>query len=233
MCNPAASQDSAQRHRSGLAQSSSPDIAAVILAAGKAERLGGEPKALLHIDGVPLIRRLLGALYGAGVAQAVVVTGHRADEVDRALAGMPATRAHNPEYAHGQMTSLRVGLAALPHNIDGILVALGDQPLLTSADLKALLAAFARRGDADVLRPRSQGRFGHPVVMTARLREAVVEGPLDAGARYWMARNPDRVAHYDTDCEHYFVDIDTPEDLEGLRLRHGLDIRLPREIAHG
>lgn len=215
---PAAAQDSA-RWDCNL------NIGAVILAAGKAERLGGRPKALLRIDGIPLIRRLLDALYEAGVAQAVVVTGHRAGDVDRALAGMPATQAHNPDYARGQMTSLRVGLAALPGNLDGILIALGDQPLLTSADLKGLLAAFVRRGDADVVRPRSQGRFGHPVIIAAALRAAVIEGPPEGGARHWMACNPGRVAHYDTDCDHYFVDVDTPEDLEGLCLCHGLDIR--------
>lgn len=58
----------------------------MVLPADKAERLGGVPKALMRIDGVPLIRRLLAALHDAGVARTAVVTEHRADDVGRALA---------------------------------------------------------------------------------------------------------------------------------------------------
>ncbi len=205
----------------------------MVLAAGVATRLGGRPKPLLQVDGVPLIRHLVRALTDAGMSQLAVVTGHRAEEIEAVLADCPVALVRNPDYATGQLSSLRAGLAALPHDLDAILIALADQPLLTARDLGALLAAFARRGDADIVRPRSQGRFGNPVVMAARLRDAVTEGPPDSGVRHWMAHHPDRVAHFDTDCEHYFVDIDTPEDLQRVRQRHARDARLPDGTFHG
>ena len=216
-----------------LAQTSSHlKIAAVVLAAGQAQRLGGQPKPLLRVDGVPLIRSLAQALDEAGVAQTVVVTGHRADEIEAALAGAPARCVHNPDYADGPGTSLRSGLAALPAALDGILVALADQPLLTAADIAALLEAFAHRGDADIVRPRARQRLGNPIVMAASLRATVTAGPPQAGARHWMDRNPARVAYLDTVCEHYFIDIDTPEDLCRLRQQTGRELRLPNEARH-
>ena len=207
-------------------------IAAVVLAAGQAQRLGGQPKPLLQVDGVPLIRSLTQALEEAGVAQTVVVTGHRAAEIEAALAGAPARWVRNPAYCDGPGTSLRSGLAALPAALDGILVALADQPLLTAADIAALLEAFARRGDADIVRPRACQRVGNPIVMAATLRAAVTAGPPEAGARHWMARNAARVAYLDTSCEHYFIDIDTEEDLHRLRQQTGRDLRLPNEARH-
>ena len=203
-------------------------VAAIVLAAGMATRLGGRSKPLLQVDGVPLIRHLVRALADAGVSQVAVVTGHRAEEIEAVLVDCPVALVRNRGYAAGQLSSLRAGLAALPRDLDGILVALGDQPLLTSADLKALLAAFARRGDADIVRPRAGDRLGNPIVMTSDIREAVTAGPPDSGVRYWMAHHPERVTHFDTDCEHYFIDIDTLDDLQLVRQRAGRDLALPQ-----
>ena len=51
-------------------------VGAVLLAAGEGKRMGGVPKALIELGGVPLINRQLIALSGAGVDEVVVVTGH-------------------------------------------------------------------------------------------------------------------------------------------------------------
>ena len=47
-------------------------VGAVLLAAGAARRMGGRPKPLLQLGGVPLIRRNLIALSGAGVDEVAV-----------------------------------------------------------------------------------------------------------------------------------------------------------------
>src|SRR5262249_38729365 len=57
-------------------------IGAVLLAAGAGARLGGRPKALLELGGVPLIMRQLIALSGAGIDELVVVLGHHADAIE-------------------------------------------------------------------------------------------------------------------------------------------------------
>lgn len=66
---------------------------AVVLAAGRGTRLGAisedTPKALVPVAGVPVIDRILDALMADGFDAVVVVTGHRADEVERYLASRP------------------------------------------------------------------------------------------------------------------------------------------------
>ena len=71
-------------------------VGAVLLAAGAGTRLGGRPKALLELGGVPLILRQLIALSGAGVDEVVVVLGHHAEAVEAAIRQFPITLAHNP-----------------------------------------------------------------------------------------------------------------------------------------
>lgn len=191
-----------------------PRLGGVVLAAGLATRLGGRPKCLLELDGEPLLRRVLAALDGAGIADRVVVTGHAADRVEAALHGLPLTVVRNPAPDEGQTASLRLGLAALPAGCDAVLVALADQPLLDAADLHALRDAWERRAPGiEVVHPRVAGARGNPVIFSAAVRDAVLAAGPDVGARQWQAAHPAAVAAFDSDNDHYRIDIDTPEDL--------------------
>lgn len=61
---------------------------AVVLAAGRGTRLGGDvPKPLIGIAGVPVIDRILGALADEGFDDVVVVTGHESERVRAHLSG--------------------------------------------------------------------------------------------------------------------------------------------------
>ena len=84
-------------------------VGAVVLAAGAGSRLGGRPKALLELGGVPLILRQLVALSGAGVDEVVVVTGHHAEAIEAAVRPFPITLAHNAAPDDGQPSSVRIG----------------------------------------------------------------------------------------------------------------------------
>ena len=117
-------------------------ISAVLLAAGASRRLGRN-KLLLEVGGRPVVRRAAEALLGAEVSEVIVVTGHEAEGVRRALEGLPVRLVHNSAFADGQATSLAAGLARADAGAGGILFAQGDQPFLTEALVNALVRAFA------------------------------------------------------------------------------------------
>ena len=102
-------------------------VGAVLLAAGAGARLGGRPKALLELGGVPLILRQLIALSGAGVDEVVVVLGHHADAIEAAVRPFPITLARNPQPDDGQASSVRIGLKALSPKLDAIMIALAGR----------------------------------------------------------------------------------------------------------
>jgi molybdenum cofactor cytidylyltransferase len=206
-------------------------IGAILLAAGKAERLGGRPKPLLHLGGVPLIRRQLIALSGAGVDEVAVVTGHQAEAVEAAVQIFPVTLVHNPDYELGQMSSVRAGLNALSDKLDAILIALADQPLLVAEDIIELISAYKKRETGSILIPYVHEQRGNPVMLDSSIRSEILAGDIRFGCRQWITQNPGRIARYETDNVHYLVDLDTPEDLERFRTDYGHVLTWPEELA--
>ena len=206
-------------------------IGAVLLAAGSGSRLGGRPKSLLELGGVPLIRRQLIALSGAGVDEVVVVLGHHADVIDAAVRDFPVTLARNPSPDDGQVSSVRIGLQALSPKLDAVIVALADQPMINGQDINALIGAFKKRGDASMVVPRMAGEPGNPVIFESALRDEWLAGDANAACRRWREAHPERVRWFDTDNSRYRVDIDTPEDLRAFTERTGHELRWPAALA--
>lgn len=206
-------------------------VGAVLLAAGAGSRLGGRPKSLLELGGVPLIRRQLIALSGAGVDEVVVVLGHHAEAIEAAVRDFPVTLARNPAPDDGQASSVRIGLQALAGKLDAVVVALADQPMVNAQDIAALIGAFKKRGDASMVVPRVGGEPGNPVIFEAELREQWLAGDANGACRRWRDANPGRVCWFDTDNQRYRVDIDTPEDLAQFTERTGHVLRWPAASA--
>jgi molybdenum cofactor cytidylyltransferase len=162
------------------------EVAAVLLAAGTASRIGGgRHKLLAEFDGVALVRRLAQAACDSDIADLVVVTGHRAAEIEAALAGLPAETAHNPDFATGMASSLIAGFASkAAAQADGILVMLADMPAVTAADLNVLIEAFRAAGGQAIVRAVAGGAPGNPVILPSVLRDAVMRLEGDVGARH-------------------------------------------------
>ncbi len=203
-------------------------VGAVLLAAGSGSRIGTRPKSLLELGGVPLITRQLIALSGAGVDELVVVLGHHADLIEPVVQAFPVTLVRNPQPDRGQVSSQRVGLAALTGKLDAVIVALADQPLLNAQDITALIGAFKKLPQgASVLFPQVGGERGNPVIFSADVREQILAGAADFGCRQWQAAHPDAVTPFVTDNRRYKVDIDTHEDLERFERETGHALRWP------
>lgn len=94
-----------------MADSSTPRVAGLLLAAGAGRRFGG-PKALVELDGEALVQRALRALSAAGCSPVRVVIGASADTV-RALLPDPAQAIHADGWESGMGASLKAGLTAL------------------------------------------------------------------------------------------------------------------------
>ena len=198
-------------------------IGAVLLAAGSGSRLGHQPKSLLQLGGVPLIRRQLIALSGAGVDEVVVVTGHHAELIEPVVQDFPVTLVRNPSPDDGQVSSQRLGLAALAGKLDAVIVALADQPLINAQDITALIGAWKKRAAGTAgLYPEVNGERGNPVIFSTDVREQILAGAANIGCRQWQAAHPEAVATMSTDNRRYRVDIDTEEDIA----------RFERETGH-
>ncbi len=207
-------------------------VGAVLLAAGSGSRMGTRPKSLLELGGVPLIRRQLIALSGAGVDEVVVVLGHHADAIEPMVQTFPVTVVRNPNPDDGLASSQRIGLAALTGKLDAVLIALADQPMINAQDVTALIGAWKKRPEGtSVVHPLVGGERGNPVIVGADVREQVLAGTANVGCRQWQAAHPEAVAPFVTDNRRYRIDVDTPEDLERFERETGHALRWPAGLA--
>ncbi len=195
---------------------SKPTVAAIILAAGRSTRMGAN-KLLADVGGAPMVRVVAQAVLASAARPVLVVTGHQADEVRAALAGLEVKCVANPDFAQGLATSLKAGLRAVPSDADGVLVVLGDMPRVTSEHLDRLSAAFAASGGSAVVVPTHEGRRGNPVLWPRALFAGMLALDGDAGARRLLASHADRVREVDLATDAIFLDVDTPEALADLR----------------
>lgn len=173
-------------------------IAAIVLAAGTSSRMG-RPKQLLSYRGKPLLQHVIDLLPGLGLADAVVVLGYQSTEIASAIELPPGVRAIvNSDYATGQNSSLRAGLAAMAPDTAAALVLVGDQPGIPPEALRTILD-LRRAGAPPVIRASYQGKPGHPVLLDRSIWPAVLSpttddaGTDDAGARGWMDAHPREV----------------------------------------
>jgi len=193
------------------------NVAAVVLAAGRSTRMGGPNKLLAELDGKKLVRIVAEQALASKASEVIVVTGHQADLVEKALAGLKIKFARNPDFAGGLASSVKAGIAAIPANVDGAIVCLGDMPLISAPLIDRLIDAFEPDRGHLIAVPVSDGKRGNPVLWSRRFFRELMTLDGDIGARHLIARHAEAVAEVPVEGNGAFLDIDTPQALEAAR----------------
>ena len=190
-------------------------IVAVVLAAGESSRMG-RPKALLPIDGIRFVEKIVDSLRSTRVGKTIVVLGHNAEEMRQKIGDIPATLVVNNDYKKGQLSSLVAAINEIESwkssgEIDGILVHLVDHPYISAPLVDSMIARFYQSKKLIVV-PRYRGRRGHPVIFSRSLFPELLNAPLEQGAKTVVHAHRDATLEIDTDDEGVSIDIDTPEE---------------------
>jgi molybdenum cofactor cytidylyltransferase len=190
-------------------------IAAVVLAAGLARRMGRQ-KLLLQLQGKAVVRWAVERVI-AHVEDVVIVTGPDDTAIRQALSDLAVRFVANPRPQDGQGTSIAVGVGALKPWTRAVLIALGDQPRIPDPVVRALLEALPRSGKA-IVAPLYQGVQGTPVVFSSEVFGELRALTGDAGARAVVQAHPERVEAVALDLAMP-PDVDTPEDYAKLHVQ--------------
>jgi len=208
----------------------------IVLAGGRSSRLGS-PKALLELDGAPLVRHVLNAL-APSCDEVLLVAAPRdaqPEELDAGLAnealrlasaGVAARVVHDARAHLGPVSGLATGLAAARGEIAWVTAC--DVPLLAPALVEALLARAERERDADVVLPRWRG-YLEPLLavyrraaMAAHFARQLDDGVLKPTARLDERRvsivEEEEILLLDPDGRS-FVNVNAPADLSAARAR--------------
>lgn len=192
-------------------------IGGLLLAAGGSIRLG-QPKQLVRYDGKTLIR-LAGEMLAASVCDPVaVVLGAEIEESRRELDGLDISVSINESWNVGISSSIKSGLRHLLEiepDLDAILIALCDQPFVTSDDIGRLAAKF-RRGEASIVASGYDGVTGVPAIFGKEMFDALFALNGDEGARYLVKRTQSLTT---VEVESAAFDVDTLWDVKILETK--------------
>lgn len=190
-------------------------ISAIILAAGKSERMS-RLKQLMPWQQSTVLEQTVDNFLGSKANEVIVVVGYRAEEVRRVLAGKPVRWVINPDYEQGMSASIIAGLSLVDDQTQAVMLALGDQPLINSQTISRLIDEFSGC-DKGIVIPTYRGRRGHPVIFAMTYKEKILQLKGDIGGRQIIAQHPGDVLEVAVDCEGVCIDIDTVESYYSIK----------------
>lgn len=192
-------------------------ISALLLAAGKGERMGGV-KQLLSLGEKRMIEAALQNLRASRCNEIIVVLGFAAEEIRPLVEGKERVRVViNPRFAEGMSTSIHQGLKEISTRATGILIALADQPFIPPEVINALIEGF-QTGAQGIVLPAYEGKRGHPVILDRKKYETdLFELQGDVGGKEIVRTYPEDVLEVEVASRGVLIDIDAPEDYHGLQ----------------
>jgi len=187
----------------------------VILAAGKSNRLGS-PKQLLSFKGKSLLQHAAEAAIGTGLEPVIIITGSRAQLMEKELEHYPVQLVYNENWEEGMASSIRCGVAAaqnLKPQADGILFMVCDQPFADTSVLNELIARQKETG-MPITACVYDEITGTPAIYHKRIFPELTELSGDIGARKIINRHENELAVISFSSGK--TDIDTSSDYETL-----------------
>ncbi len=194
-------------------------VAGVILAAGSSSRIG-QVKQLLAFRETTLLGLVIENVAGSLLDEVILVLGHGADEIQKAVRLEGVRVVMNQAYEQGQSTSLRAGLSAVSEETDGVMFILGDQPLVGPEVMNALIDGYGRTR-APIVLPTYRRRRGNPVVVDRVLFPRVESLTGDVGARVLFEEYAEEIVEIEVEDDSIHFDLDTWEDYQELLDREG------------
>lgn len=198
-------------------------LGAIILAAGMSTRMGEQSKMLLPWDKQKtIIEHITEQVLNSRVDHVVVVTGHMAREVREAVEPLGAKVVYNRSYKTGEMlSSLKVGLNAMPDHIAAALVVLGDQPRIQPRVIYQIALAYAE-GKSELIAPSFERRRGHPILIGRRYWTEIFNLPRGGAPRDIINAHAEDIHYVNVNTDSVLRDVDTPQDYSDERSRAGL-----------
>ena len=189
--------------------------AGLILAAGRSSRMGRD-KALLVYRGKTFLNHLV-HLALPRVESIVVVLGHNEQVISESLPDSQRIKiVVNRDYDRGMLSSLQQGLESLAASVDWILWMLVDHPAVRGRTLDALIAS-ASRTDAPLVIPRFDGNRGHPIMVSRRVAERMLQIDPTASPQDVVRSHYGETRFIDVKDPGIMRDIDRPIDYRDLQ----------------
>ena len=188
------------------------DIHAVLLAAGRSERMGPNNKLLLNVDGIPLVRKSAINILNSNVTSMTVVTGFDENKIVNALSGLNVNFVKNINFREGLSSSLKAGLANITPTPSAVIICLADMPKIQPEHINQLIENFDPLKGWEICIPTNDGKRGNPVLIGSRFFPYIFETSGDFGAKQVMKQHSDKIVEVEIGTSDIHFDIDTQDE---------------------
>ena len=195
------------------------DIHAVLLAAGRSERMGRNNKLLLNVDGIPLVRKSAINILNSNVTSMTVVTGFDENKIINALSGLNVNFVKNINFQEGLSSSLKAGLANITPTPSAVIICLADMPKIQPEHINQLIENFDPLKGWEICIPTNNGKRGNPVLIGSRFFPYIFETNGDFGAKQIMKQHSDKIVEVEIGTSDIHFDIDTQDEYENFTTR--------------
>ena len=192
------------------------DIHAVLLAAGRSERMGRNNKLLLNVDGIPLVRKSAINILNSNVTSMTVVTGFDENKIVNALSGLNVNFVKNINFREGLSSSLKAGLANITPTPSAVIICLADMPKIQPEHINQLIENFNPLKGWEICIPTNNGKRGNPVLIGSRFFPYIFETNGDFGAKQIMKQHSDKIVEVEIGTSDIHFDIDTQDEYENF-----------------
>jgi CTP:molybdopterin cytidylyltransferase MocA len=189
------------------------DVAAIILAAGRSQRMGAF-KPLLPFGDITVIDSCLQNLRAGGVETVIVVVGHRANELRNHLKGSQVVFAVNPEPESEMSSSIACAVRELPREAKAVLITPVDHPAVPPEVVSQLVDEWGK--GHGLVKPIWQERGGHPVLIDLRFKDELLRLDSNLGLKALFDTHKDQVKRVPVHSNYIARDMDTWEDYAAL-----------------
>ena len=190
-------------------------VAAIILAAGRSERMGAF-KPLLPFGPKTVIETCIENMRSGGIETVVVVLGldTRAEALKAHLQNSRVTFAVNPDPASEMSDSIACGVRALREGIQAVIINPVDHAAVPG-DVVATLINEWQKG-ARLVKPVWNGRGGHPVLIDLEFRDELLSLDRDGGLKTFFSDHQAQVNRVEVNSNYIARDMDTWDDYVAL-----------------
>ena len=192
------------------------DIHAVLLAAGRSERMGRNNKLLLNVDGIPLVRKSAINILNSNVTSMTVVTGFDENKIVNALSGLNVNFVKNINFREGLSSSLKAGLANITPTPSAVIICLADMPKIQPEHINQLIENFDPLKGWEICIPTNNGKRGNPVLIGSHFFPYIFETSGDFGAKQVMKQHSDKIVEVEIGTSDIHFDIDTQDEYENF-----------------
>ena len=196
-------------------------ISVIILAAGYSRRMG-QPKQLLTLGKSTILQQTVKKYLDSHAGEIIVVVGYQEQRVRQLLEGHSLKIVFNADYPSGMASSIATGIREMDKKSQGIMIALGDLPLVSTQTINELISAFLS-GNKGIVLPTYQGMSGHPVIFSIAYRQELLKLRGDKGARKVIDDHREDVLEVPVDDEGILADIDTKEQYDRISVNFSPD----------